>query len=55
MAVTATVIVLVLTQYAVHWVRRRCVGHTADEIPRYGIFHAMFNITACFCYQGKNL
>jgi hypothetical protein len=55
MAVTATMIVLVLSHYAVHWVRRRCVGYAADEFPRYGIFQAMFYVTACFCCQGKNL
>ena len=55
MAVTATMIVLVLALYAVHWVRGRYVGSTADEFPCYGIFHAMFYVTACFCYQGKSL
>jgi len=55
MALIATMIVLVLTLSAVRWVRRRCVGHIADEFPRYGIFHAMFYVATCFCCQGTNL
>jgi hypothetical protein len=55
MVFIATIIVLVLTLSAVYFISRRCVGHTVDEFPRYGIFHAVFYVIACFCCQGKDL
>ncbi|GFG39908.1 hypothetical protein Cfor_03352, partial [Coptotermes formosanus] len=55
MALTATMITLVFTLSAVYCITRRYVGHTADEFPRYGIFHAVFYVIGCLCCQGSDV